>query len=85
MIMPQDRRELEQHLTADLEATRRLYEVGNLCVRSDVDFQQCLDQLLDAAIAITGADKGNIQLPDPARSEGRRVGKECRFPWSAYH
>jgi PAS domain S-box-containing protein len=60
------RHDLEQDLAADLEATRRLYEVGNLCARSGGNFQECLTQILDAAIAITGADKGNIQLVDAA-------------------
>ena len=60
------RHELEQQLAADLEATRRLYDVGILCARSGGDFLECLAQILDAAIAITGADKGNIQLVDPA-------------------
>src|SRR2546430_240954 len=26
-----------------------------------------------------------VTLPDPARSEERRVGKECRSRWSPYH
>ena len=60
------RHELERQLAADLEATRRLYDVGILCARSGGDFLECLAQILDAAIAITGADKGNIQLVDPA-------------------
>src|ERR1700761_580871 len=59
------RRELERQLTADLEATRRLYDIGTFCARSGGDFHECLPQILDAAIAITGADKGNIQLVDP--------------------
>lgn len=66
MKMARVRHDLEQHLAADLEAMRRLYEVGNFCARSGGDFLECLTQILDAAIAITGADKGNIQLLDPA-------------------
>ena len=63
--MARTRHELEQRLAADLDAMRRLYDIGNLCVRSGSGFDECLAQILQAAIAITGADKGNIQLLDP--------------------
>src|SRR2546425_12276977 len=29
--------------------------------------------------------RATLQLGDPARSEERRVGKECRSRWSPYH
>jgi PAS domain S-box-containing protein len=60
------RHEFEQHVAADLEAMRRLYEIGNICVSPDANFDECLAEILDAAITITGAEKGNIQLLDPA-------------------
>jgi hypothetical protein len=50
--------------TADLGAMTRLQEVGNLCSRAGTQFQDCLDAILDAAIYLAGADKGNIQLFD---------------------
>jgi signal transduction histidine kinase/CheY-like chemotaxis protein len=34
-------------------------------VNPDTDFDQCLASILGAAISVTGADKGNIQLFDP--------------------
>src|SRR5262245_57404780 len=51
-------------LTLDLEVMTRLHELANLCVRPGNDFQECLDAILDTAMAITGANKGNIQLFD---------------------
>jgi PAS domain S-box-containing protein len=51
-------------LAADLKAITCLYEVGNRCVRAGNGSQQCLEMILDAAVSITGADKGNIQLFD---------------------
>lgn len=60
------RHEFAHRLAEDLDAMRRLYEIGNLCVRTGANFDECLPQILDAVIAITGADKGNIQLLDPA-------------------
>jgi PAS domain S-box-containing protein len=51
-------------LAADLEAITRLYEVGNRCVRAGNGFHQCLEMILDAAVFITGAEKGIIQLFD---------------------
>lgn len=41
-----------------------LYEVGNRCVRIGNDVQRCLDDILETAITLTGADKGNLQLLD---------------------
>jgi len=40
----------------------RLREVGERCIRAGNDFHRCLEEILDTAIAITEADKGNIQL-----------------------
>jgi PAS domain S-box-containing protein len=52
-------------IAADLQAMTRLYEVGNCCVNPDIEFDQCLASIVEAAISVTGADKGNIQLLDP--------------------
>ena len=58
------RREAEQRLAADLQAMTRLREVGERCIRAGSEFDLCLEDILDAAIAITKADKGLIQLLD---------------------
>jgi CheY-like chemotaxis protein len=57
-------RKSEQRTAADLRAMTLLQEVGNLCSRADGDFHRCLEMLLEVAIELTGADKGNIQLFD---------------------
>jgi PAS domain S-box-containing protein len=55
----------QAQIATDLQAMMRLYEVGNQCMREENDFDQCLIIILEAAISLTGADKGNIQLFDP--------------------
>src|SRR5262249_5631648 len=40
------------------------YDVGARCVRAGHEIDQCLEAILDTAIFITRADKGNIQLFD---------------------
>jgi PAS domain S-box-containing protein len=49
---------------ADLEAMKLLHEVGIFCALAEHESEQCLDKIIDAAITLTGADKGNIQLFD---------------------
>jgi PAS domain S-box-containing protein len=56
-------RALEQRTAA---AMAQLVEVGDLCVRADSNYEECLAGILDAAIAVTGADMGNLQLIDDA-------------------
>src|SRR6516225_7927749 len=52
----------DERMAADLTMLR---EVGGLCAREGKNLDKCLHQILDAGIAITGADKGNIQLLEP--------------------
>jgi PAS domain S-box-containing protein len=51
-------------LISDLAVVSRLYEVGIQCARAGDDFNGCMEAILDAAIFITAADKGNLQLVD---------------------
>jgi PAS domain S-box-containing protein len=55
----------QQQMAADLWGMTMLREVGGLCAREGKNLDKCLHEILEAAIAITGADKGNIQLLDP--------------------
>jgi two-component sensor histidine kinase len=55
---------LAASVTADLHHMTRLNELGNLLVREGKDINKCLAEMLDAAIAIADAKKGNIQLYD---------------------
>ncbi|HEY4423421.1 MAG TPA: ATP-binding protein [Pyrinomonadaceae bacterium] len=51
-----------EHSAADLKAMRRLNEIGARCAKDGDDIDSCLKEILDVAIEITGADKGNVQL-----------------------
>ena len=53
-----------EHSAADLKAMRRLNEIGTLCAKDGNDMDGCLGEILNVAIEICGADKGNIQLRD---------------------
>ena len=55
---------LRKSTAADLRDMRRLRQVAEQCVRTEDPLQDCLDEILDAAIAITEADKGDIQIFD---------------------
>ena len=51
-----------EHSAADLKAMRRLNEIGARCAKDGDDIESCLEEILNVAIQITGADKGNVQL-----------------------
>ena len=53
-----------EHSAADLKAMRRLNEIGTRCARDGNDIAGCMEEVLQVAIEISGADKGNIQLVD---------------------
>ena len=58
--------EAAQHRTfADLSAMTRLQELGTLCAREGQKQEKCFSAIVDAAIAITGAPRGSLQLLDP--------------------
>jgi PAS domain S-box-containing protein len=57
--------EREQQTAAELEAVARLQEVGMRCLQTGYDFQGSLSAILDAAIFLANAAKGNMQLSDP--------------------
>ena len=55
----------QERIKADLEAMRLLHNVGVQCSRAGNGFSGCLQQIVQVAIALTGADKGNLQLREP--------------------
>ena len=65
-------------ILTDLAAMRRLYEVGNLCVRAGNDLQHCLDVIVEAAVMLMGADKGNLQIFD-AKTGALRIAAQLNF------
>lgn len=67
------RREFEQRLAKDLEVMTRLRELGERCSRHGADPEHCLQGILDLALFITSADRGNIQLLDAASGTLRIV------------
>ena len=67
-----------EHSAADLKAMRRLNEIGTRCARDGNDQNGCLEEILRVAIEISGADKGYIQLVDPA-SGSLNFTNECGF------
>lgn len=60
--MARQRRAHEARTAADLQAVTRLFEMGNRCAQTGIDFQACMDEIVDAAMALTGADKANLQI-----------------------
>lgn len=73
-----ERKEAAQHLAADLEAMKRLQRIGTIFFQES-DLNIVLHEVLDAAIAITNADFGNVQLLDAA-SGGLRIAAQRGFP-----
>ncbi len=65
LTMARSRQSFERRIAADLDAMTRLHEVGVRCARAESSLDECLLHILDAAMAITGADHGNVQLVDP--------------------
>ena len=61
-----EKREAEARIAADFAAMSLLREVGEYCLSPRTSFDECLQKILSAAIAVTRADKGNIQLLDLA-------------------
>jgi PAS domain S-box-containing protein len=62
-VAEQALRESERRLAADLDAMTRLQRIGSLYVR-ERKMHAVLDEIVDAATAIAGADMGNIQVLD---------------------
>jgi PAS domain S-box-containing protein len=61
-----EKRRAEQRIAAYLRAMTLLRQIGSECVRDGATEDECLHQILDAAIIISGAQKGDIQLADPS-------------------
>jgi PAS domain S-box-containing protein len=59
------RKQAEALIAADLRDMTRLNQLSNRLVREGSDFDRNLNAVVDTAIAITGAEKGNLQLIDP--------------------
>ncbi len=73
-------RESERRLEADLDATKGLVKLGLLFARKG-DLKPVLTAVVDAAIAICGADFGNVQLLDADSGELRIVAQRGFPKW----
>jgi PAS domain S-box-containing protein len=68
----------QARIQADLDAMTRLQKLGAFFLRGG-DLEPVLTEIVDAAIAISGADFGNIQLVDP-ECGGLRIVAQKGFP-----
>ncbi|WP_424363356.1 PAS domain S-box protein [Methylocystis parvus] len=75
-----ERKRAEEHLARDLDAMTRLQRLGTLSGQ-DGGLEPVLLEIVDAAIAIGGADFGNIQLLDPVTGDLRIVAHRGFPPW----
>jgi two-component system, chemotaxis family, CheB/CheR fusion protein len=82
-------REAHHQLTADLDATNRLLRIGVLFLHEG-NLEAVVGEIVDAAVAISGADFGNVQILDRASGE-LRIAAQRGFPvgwledWNAAH
>ena len=58
------RKQADAIIAADLRDMTLLNQLSNRLVREGTDHDRNLNAVVDTAIAITGADKGNLQLLD---------------------
>jgi two-component sensor histidine kinase len=63
-------------VTTELEDMRRLNELSTLLVRDENKFDGCYNEITRTAVAISGADKGSLQLFDEASQSLRIVAQQ---------
>ncbi|MGB9939437.1 GAF domain-containing protein [Methanosarcina sp.] len=73
-------KENKKQLIVNLEVMTRLQKLGTLFVREG-NLESVLGKIVDAAIAISGADFGNIQLLDPKSSDLKIVAQRGFPQW----
>ena len=61
-----ERKRADMRIAADLDAMKRLHRIGIECANRENELKYCLERILEAAVAIAGANKGTIQLFDQA-------------------
>ena len=77
-IAEQALRESEERLQAELDAMTRLHQIGTLFAHEG-NMENVLGEIVEAAIAISGADFGNIQLLD-TQSSTLKIVAQRRLP-----
>jgi two-component sensor histidine kinase len=63
----------QKQMAAELDDMRRLNELSALLMREENKFETCCSEIVRTAIAISGADKGNLQVFDEASRSLRIV------------
>ena len=63
----------QKQMAAELDEMRRLNELSTLLMREENKFETCCSEIVRTAIAISGADKGNLQVFDEASRSLRIV------------
>jgi GAF domain-containing protein len=71
-------RQANERMAADLDAMTRLQRVGSLFAQ-DRNLEEVLGEVVEAAMAISGADFGNIQLMRAGESQ-LRIAAQRGFP-----
>src|SRR5215831_15144875 len=66
----------QKQMAAELGDMRCLNELSTLLVREENKFETCYDEITRTAIAISGADRGNLQLFDEASHSLRIVAQQ---------
>jgi two-component sensor histidine kinase len=61
---------------AELEDMRRLNELSTVLMREENNFETCCDEIIRTAIAISGADKGSLQLFDETSGSLRIIAQQ---------
>jgi PAS domain S-box-containing protein len=59
-----EQKEHEWQIRQQLQAMELLNDVGQTCLRAGISFEDSLGEVVEAAIALTGAAKGTLQLFD---------------------
>jgi PAS domain S-box-containing protein len=75
-----ERKLAEQAVARDLDAMTHLQRLGALSAQEG-NLETVLTEVVDAAMAISGADFGNIQLLDPASGDLRIAAQRGFPPW----
>ena len=74
----------KDRLTTELEAMKRLHEIGASFLQVG-ELQVILEKIIDAALLFTNADMGNIQLRDPESGKLKmRVHRGFQKDWLDY-
>ena len=79
---------LEKHSISRVSVERVVSGQGIISIYQFLRDRNFATESEELAQIVRNWDQGagkRSQLPDPARSEERRVGKECRSRWSPYH